>query len=115
MPEVAQARSRLLERVTATLSDFTVSRAAIIPQFMRLTANSSTTTHELADLLARDPTLAATVLRVANSAYYGRLRNVTTLGDAIMVLGFSMMRSLAVAASLNSLLRDDMAGAGQAR
>jgi putative nucleotidyltransferase with HDIG domain len=105
MPDVAKVRSRLLEQVVTTLSDFAVSRAAIIPRLMRLTADSSTTSLELARLMAHDPALTATVLRVANSAYYGRLRGVATLDEAIRVLGFSLMRSLAVAASLNSLLR----------
>ena len=104
MPQAMPTKPRVVERVVASLSDFTVSRAAVIPGLMRMTSDSSATARELAGALTHDPALAATVLRVANSAYYGRLRSVGTLDEAITILGFTLIRSLAVAASLNSML-----------
>lgn len=50
--------------------------------------------------IGRDQGLAARVLRVANSAFYGLSSHVSTIGDAVVVLGFYSVRSLAVAAGI---------------
>jgi diguanylate cyclase (GGDEF)-like protein len=65
---------------------------------------------ELADILARDPILAGQVLRVANSAFYYRGAEVTSLHRAAMVLG---MRALKVVA-LGFTLSNDMPQTGVA-
>lgn len=49
---------------------------------------------ELVDLVATDPLLSATVLRQANSAYYGARGGVTSLRFAIELLGQSALKGL---------------------
>lgn len=50
--------------------------------------------------ISQDQAIAARVLRVANSPFYGLQMKVGSLHDAIVVLGFSTVRSLVVAASV---------------
>lgn len=50
--------------------------------------------------ISRDQGLAARVLRVANSAFYGLASRVGTVGEAVTVLGFHAVRSLALAAGI---------------
>lgn len=50
--------------------------------------------------ISRDQGLAAQVLRVANSAFYGLSSHVSSIGEAVVVLGFFSIRSLAVAAGI---------------
>lgn len=76
MPEVAHALIR-------TLNDPDVSMA------------------DVRAILAKDPTLTAKVLRAANSAGLGLRREVTSLDDAITMLGMSMVRTLALSACMN--------------
>lgn len=52
----------------------------------------------LAHQIALDQGLSARVLRVANSSFYGLTREVGSIQDAIMVLGFDTLRSLVVSA-----------------
>lgn len=47
---------------------------------------------ELADLVQLDPVLTSKLLRVANSPYFGMVGRVSTLEEAIMVLGTSVSR-----------------------
>lgn len=47
----------------------------------------------LVDEIARDLALAALVLRLANSPFYGLQTRVATLGDAVTVLGFRNVRA----------------------
>jgi HD-like signal output (HDOD) protein len=55
----------------------------------------------IASLVDREPGLAARVLRVANSAFYGHARNITTVGSALLVLGFDAVRGIAAAACMD--------------
>ncbi|BCK87880.1 hypothetical protein MIZ01_1677 [Sideroxyarcus emersonii] len=52
----------------------------------------------LAHKIALDQGLSARVLRVANSSFYGLAREVGSIQDAIMVLGFDTLRSLVISA-----------------
>jgi len=58
----------------------------------------------LADVLGRDPTLAGQVLRVANSAYYYRGAEVTSLHRAAMVIGMRALKVVALGFTLSSEL-----------
>ncbi|MEW5702334.1 MAG: HDOD domain-containing protein [Candidatus Zixiibacteriota bacterium] len=102
-----QTQQPLRERVIATLGEFLPARAAVIPTVMRMTGSGNAGAAELARVLSKDPSLSATVLRLSNSSFYGRKGAVTSLNEAIMVLGFSLLRSLVVATSVSSLFRKD--------
>jgi HD-like signal output (HDOD) protein len=52
----------------------------------------------LAHKIAFDQGLSARVLRVANSSFYGLQREVGSIQEAVMVLGFDCIRSLVVSA-----------------
>jgi len=54
----------------------------------------------LADKVARDQALTAKTLRLANSSFYGMPRHVTTLSQAITVLGFNGVRTLIAAVGI---------------
>jgi putative nucleotidyltransferase with HDIG domain len=58
--------------------------------------------HEMARVIATDPVLTASLLRVANSAYYGFARRLSTVHEAVLLLGFKQVRQVAVGASLIS-------------
>ncbi len=48
------------------------------------------------DVIAKDPALTATLLRMANSAMFGLSRSVTTLDSAVSVVGMSQIRARAL-------------------
>lgn len=52
---------------------------------------------QLAGKIGLDQGLAARVLRVANSAFYGFPSRIASINDAVVVLGFGNVRALAVA------------------
>lgn len=61
------------------------------------------TASELTKLLSTDTALAARVLKIANSAMFARQREITTLSQAIMVIGFKSLKGVIVAATLRQL------------
>ncbi|HYA65909.1 MAG TPA: HDOD domain-containing protein [Burkholderiaceae bacterium] len=54
----------------------------------------------IVDLTQHEQSLALKVLRLANSAHYGRARNVTSLQEAAGVLGMERLRNLVLAGSI---------------
>ncbi len=54
----------------------------------------------LANKIEHDQGLSAKVLRVANSSFYGLSRRVGSVQDALVVLGFECVRSMAISASM---------------
>jgi HD-like signal output (HDOD) protein len=56
---------------------------------------------EISELIQREPGLAVRVLKVANSAYYGRSRDISTLDRALVVLGLDAVRGITAAACLD--------------
>ncbi|RMG63754.1 MAG: HDOD domain-containing protein [Calditrichaeota bacterium] len=56
--------------------------------------NPRTSASTLAKIISSDQVLAARILRLANSAYYGFPRKISTINLAIVVLGFNALRDL---------------------
>jgi len=83
-------------------------RAAAAARVLQLVDDPDTSAQDLARAMGTDPVFAARVLRVANSTYYGLSGKVSTLPFAVSVLGFEVVRSMAVVAAAGL---DDAAGA----
>ena len=66
----------------------------------------------LSATIARDPALAARVLKTANSGLYGRPRSVSRLRDAVIVLGLRSVKTLALGFSLVGNMRKQGARGG---
>lgn len=62
--------------------------------------NSDLDSAMLARKIAQDQGLSARMLRVANSPFYGLTRKVGSIHDAVVVMGFNSVRSLALMAGL---------------
>ncbi len=75
----------------------------VATRVIRMSADTESSTEDLQSVIGLDQALSAQVLRVANSAMFGRVREVTTLTQAIMTLGFSTTRSVVLASSVKNL------------
>jgi len=75
-----------------------------------LTKNPTTSARELVNVIAQDPALTAGMLRQANSAYYGYARRISSLQEAIVLLGFQATQGLAMASAVAPLLKIQLVG-----
>lgn len=71
----------------------------VVARVLQETANPETSAHAVEKLLRSDQALASKVLRVVNSAYYGLSGQVTSLSQAIMILGMPQVRNLVLSVS----------------
>lgn len=77
----------------------------VATKVMQLVESENTTSEELAKIVASDPAVAARVLKISNSSFYGCQRQIHTLSHAIMILGFGTLKSLVVAASVKQVYK----------
>lgn len=63
----------------------------------QLTSGGDCDTSELEELILSEPVLAAAVLRLANSSFYGGLAQITQVRDAVVRLGSQKVASVVVA------------------
>ena len=59
----------------------------------------------IADTLRNDPALSSKILRTANSAFYGQSQTISTISRALLVLGLSAVKTLALGFSLVANLK----------
>lgn len=71
------------------------------PRILARLSDPTVAARDIATVIDGDPALAARVLRVANSAYYGASRAVATVERAIVLLGLDAVRGIAAAACLD--------------
>jgi len=79
-------------------------------QVLRIAADPDASTDELRRVIATDLALTAQILKIANSAMFGMMREVRTLTQAIMTLGFSTIKSVVIASSAKNLYSRGNAG-----
>jgi putative nucleotidyltransferase with HDIG domain len=75
----------------------------IAAQVIDKLSEADSTPREIHHLIIKDQALAARVLKVANSPYYGASRSISTLRDAVMFMGFDSIRSLIMTAVLKGV------------
>ena len=95
-PAVSQGdRPRLpIQAILRQTQDLPVLPGAIM-RVIQLTGNSDATSRAIADAIGMDQAVTAKVLRLANSSFYGFPRKVTSLHEAVILIGFRTVRLLA--------------------
>ncbi|MDI9376870.1 MAG: HDOD domain-containing protein, partial [Acetomicrobium sp.] len=85
-----------------------------LPQFVILTLkkidDERSSASDVAKSLSKDQGLVVRVLRLANSAYYGIPRTITSVTEAVALLGFKTLRSIVLAASIYPYMAESQKG-----
>lgn len=83
------------------------SQLATAVMILRVLDAESTTAQEVADALADDPVLCRRLLRLARSPMFGIVVDDLTVQRAVVLVGFSTVRSLAVLSAAKGLTAHD--------
>jgi len=78
---------------------------AVVGELLASFANEDADIAELTRRIACDQALASRLLRVANSSFYGLQTRVSTINEALVVLGFRAVRSMVVAMGISGVFR----------
>ena len=105
----SQTKDPILDRIISTLGDLPAS-PAIVSTVMGLTSNPDSKIVDISKVLSADQSLTAKVLKLSNSSFYGRPKEVKTLEEAILLLGFFTVRSIVIATSAHTMYTKEIAG-----
>lgn len=82
----------------------------IITKLSALEADSKSTSQKIARLISSDQILSAKVLRLVNSPFYGFPRRVSTVSNALILLGISVIKSLIISSSIFEMMEKTIIG-----
>jgi len=94
-----------MDTLLASLNRLPVLPAAVMEVISGFD-NPQLDSHDLATKISHDQSLSARILRMANSPFYGLPRQVASIQEAVMVLGFSSVRCLALAVGIAGAFPD---------
>ena len=77
-----------------------VSPPSIIAEVLTLIDQESSSAAKLSTIILKDPNLTARILRIANSSYYGYRQEVTSVNQAIMIIGQNIIKCLLLSISI---------------
>jgi len=81
---------------------------AIAHKIIALVRQDNVSTNQVGELIRMDPSFSAELLRFANSALFGARREVTSLSQAIVLLGMERVKTMATFVALNNMVRSSV-------
>ena len=81
---------------------------AIAHRILALASQEDVSTRQVGELIKLDPSFSAELLRFANSALFGARRQVTSLSQAIILLGMDRVKSMATFVALHNMVRSSV-------
>lgn len=96
-------RQVMEERIVAQI-DTLGTLPDVVAEIMRLADDPDATAAQIETLVSRDPVIAGRLFKLANSTFFARGGNVSTLPQAVRKLGFGTIKNLVLAASAGSML-----------
>jgi putative nucleotidyltransferase with HDIG domain len=81
-----------------------------VQRILELTRDVNSTPKDLVEVIDKDPVVTVKILKVVNSAYYSLPKQITSIGHAVVYLGFNTIKNLALAiAAIGMLPRSNAA------
>lgn len=95
---MAQDNDRI-KKIISSIADLP-TLPIVVTKLMELVDNPMSTARDINNVIKTDQSLTAKTLKLVNSAYYGFPRSIATVTDAVVILGFNTVRSLALSATV---------------
>ncbi|MBU0730215.1 MAG: HDOD domain-containing protein [Proteobacteria bacterium] len=78
----------------------------IVSKLTKMAEDPDTTTEQMGKVISKDHILAAKLLKLVNSAFYGFPQRISSLDSAIILLGFNVIKSLIISASIFEFMEE---------
>lgn len=102
--EAADQTKAVVDKALASLGDIATLPEVTI-KIIQIVEDAKSTARDLHDVIKNDPALSVKVLKVVNSAFYGLPGQVASVDRAIILLGLSAVKNIAIAASIARLFK----------
>jgi len=84
----------------------------VTTRILELTEDPKSTAADIEREILKDQGLTTRILRLANSVYYGFPRRIHTISEATVLLGFQVLRSITLAATVSKVMLKELPGYG---
>jgi len=109
LPQLCLPDEQLVTRILKRQVHELPSLPMVALKLLKLTGSENARAADLARIVETDPALAAKVLRLVNSAHYALRRKISSLSHAVVILGFTAIRAVALEITLfEQLVRRDL-------
>jgi HD-like signal output (HDOD) protein len=78
----------------------------IVGQIQRLIANPRSSMDQIAAVISKDPSIASRVVRLVNSSFFGFRSRISSIRQAIVILGLNTVRNLVIGVSVVKAFED---------
>ena len=79
---------------------------SIATTIMEKTLDAKVNARQIAQMVEKDQALAIKVLKVANSPFYRRIKEISTIRGAVVLLGFNVLKSIVLSISVINLFNE---------
>ena len=79
----------------------------IVIRILRIVNDPDTSAREIARAVSQDPPLSAKILRLANSAFYGMPKSITSIQNAVVLLGTKVIRTIVLSLTVFDMFPGD--------
>src|SRR3990172_10778492 len=100
--ETADKAKLIVEKALGNIGDIATLPEVTI-KIIEIVEDHKSTARDLHEVIKNDPALSVKVLKVVNSAFYGLPGQVASVDRAIILLGMSAVKNIAIAASIARL------------
>ncbi len=97
--------SHRIKRITESIIGLP-TLPTVVSKMIELVDNPKTSAASLARLISTDQSLTARILKLANSAYYGFSREISTVNMAIVVMGFNAVKDMGLSLSVFDMFKN---------
>lgn len=93
-----------LESLLSRIADVPTLPASVL-RVMQMIEDPFCSSSDLAKVIQADPAMAAKVLKLANSSYYGFRQKISNIPQAVTLLGFATLKNALLAAAVFDMFR----------
>ena len=110
-PDTAVDQQDLKKKIKKAVKDLPPMPTVVI-KIQKLLFDPNSTAQQVADFIERDQAIAAKVLKMANSTYYGMSGKVSSVHHAAVILGFKALGELCTIAAFSDFMGNKLPGYG---
>ena len=99
MPEIDTSTDKKIRLIVNRIHNLPTP-PMVFTQVNKVINDPNASTYQIGVIISEDPALSAKVLKLTNSAFYGIPRTITSVKQAIVILGLDVVRSLVLSASV---------------
>ena len=78
----------------------------VVDNLTRVINNPQSCAKDLSEIITKDPSLSARVLKIVNSSFYGFSQKIPTVSRAVVILGYNCVKNLALSSTIFNFLAE---------